>query len=393
MGDFNLHSPKWDLEVEQADAKADTLSNYTASAGLMLLNDVDKPTWTQPGKKPSVIDLAFAHLDLFEKYAPSIKVDLDNRVADHASIVLEMNPVQESISLKKALPPGSEAYSRFIKDAAAILTSSNVSDISETCTNIADAFNRHSIVIQEKKMNGWWTQQCSDAKLAYRISRSEADKSRWYKIMKQARNDFFCRKVKEANDKDNIWHLLKWKQPRPSPKYVQLTDNEGKPIQDNNQVFEAFHQHFNGAMDDILMPPPRCDLPSRMWHDITTQDIKDALKATSDKSAPGPDGIGWAIWKNLAQNSDALEGILNSCKSEGCAGGRCLCDVERCINCNGGHRADSNECPFWLAKNSPNKMKELLENKRKERTPRGSSETSKAKGKRPANHAETSTSA
>src|SRR6201994_3422827 len=24
MGDFNLHSPKWDLEVEQADAKADT---------------------------------------------------------------------------------------------------------------------------------------------------------------------------------------------------------------------------------------------------------------------------------------------------------------------------------------------------------------------------------
>jgi len=37
-------------------------------------------------------------------------------------------------------------------------------------------------------------------------------------------------------------------------------------------------------------------------------------------------------------------------------------------------------------------MKELLENKKKERrTPRGSSETSKAKGKRPANHAEAST--
>jgi len=38
-------------------------------------------------------------------------------------------------------------------------------------------------------------------------------------------------------------------------------------------------------------------------------------------------------------------------------------------------------------------MKELLENKRKERAPKNSSDTSKAKGKRPANHSEASTSA
>jgi endonuclease/exonuclease/phosphatase family metal-dependent hydrolase len=29
MGDFNLHSPKWDLNIERADAKAEALINHT----------------------------------------------------------------------------------------------------------------------------------------------------------------------------------------------------------------------------------------------------------------------------------------------------------------------------------------------------------------------------
>jgi hypothetical protein len=41
-----------------------------------------------------------------------------------------------------------------------------------------------------------------------------------------------------------------------------------------------------------------------------TQDIKDALRSTSDASAPGTDGIGWAIIKNLARNATALNGLL-----------------------------------------------------------------------------------
>jgi hypothetical protein len=50
-------------------------------------------------------------------------------------------------------------------------------------------------------------------------------------------------------------------------------------------------------------------------------------------------------------------------------------------------------CPFWLAKNNPTKMKELLDNKKKERAPRGESDTSKARGKRPAQFGEALTSA
>ena len=76
-----------------------------------------------------------------------------------------------------------------------------------------------------------------------------------------------------------------------------------------------------------------------------------------------------------------------SCKSEGCAG-KCQCETERCINCKGHHGADSNTCPFWLAKSNPTKMKELIDKKQKEqeatRAPKKDSTTSMAKGKRPA---------
>jgi hypothetical protein len=57
LGDFNLHSPEWDLECDKVDAKATALANGAAKAGLILLNDNDKPTWIQPGKTPSGITL------------------------------------------------------------------------------------------------------------------------------------------------------------------------------------------------------------------------------------------------------------------------------------------------------------------------------------------------
>ncbi len=76
-----------------------------------------------------------------------------------------------------------------------------------------------------------------------------------------------------------------------------------------------------------------------------------------------------------------------SCKTIGCHG-KCLCDVERCINCNSGHTADSNVCPFFLARNNQAKMTELLDQRKKERAqeraPAATSGPSKGKGKKPA---------
>jgi hypothetical protein len=57
-----------------------------AKAGLLLLNNNNKPTWTQPNKTPSVIDLAFVHMDFYRDHPPTLNIDIDNRVADHAAL-------------------------------------------------------------------------------------------------------------------------------------------------------------------------------------------------------------------------------------------------------------------------------------------------------------------
>src|SRR6201987_5465644 len=309
MGDFNLHSPKWDLQVERPDAKAELLSTRTTSAGLVLLNDVDKPTWTQPGKEPSVIDLAFVHMDLYEKHVPTLEVDLDNRAADHASLSLQLNQIQPAPSLKKALPRASKPYLAFIEEAKIILTHAESYSLEETCEKISQAFEDHSIVVQEKVYAGWWSQACSDAKQAYRTSRTEANKTRWYRTMKKAQNRFFNSKVEEVNSKDDIWHLLKWKQPRPAPKYIQLKDAQGKTIQDEGEVFNTLHNHFNGKKTSRVTPSSLGKTPNlgqaqppRQWNNFTEQEILDALGPTNNSSAPGPDGLGWATWKHVARN-------------------------------------------------------------------------------------------
>jgi hypothetical protein len=190
LGDFNLHSPEWDLECDKVDAKATVLANGAAKVGLILLNDNDKPTWTQPGKTPSVIDLAFMHMDLLPKHAPSFAVDIANRVADHAALTLEFSNVPENRHLKQSLPPDSMAYNRFISEATDILTNADVEHLDKTADRIANTFEKHSVIIQSKPLPGWWNDTCSDAKAVFRSSRLDSDKKRWYDTMKRAKNAF-----------------------------------------------------------------------------------------------------------------------------------------------------------------------------------------------------------
>ena len=154
---------------------------------------------------------------MFEIYAPDLDVDLVNRgPGDHAGLTLTLLRLDESPSLKRAIPRDSAEYYAFIADATNAWIEVDLNNLPTLFTRLADAFQTHSIVVQSKPRKSWWTRACSDAKLAFRESRSEIDKKKWYKTMKNARSSFFKRKIEEAEDADSIWGLLKWKQPRPS---------------------------------------------------------------------------------------------------------------------------------------------------------------------------------
>jgi hypothetical protein len=306
-GDFNLHSPQWDVNVLHADPKAVALFDQSAISGLFLLNEHNCPTWSQPGKTPSVIDLVFVHGSLLERFSPILDVSLDDRGAgDHAAMFIRFFDTPPIHELRKALPRGSLARKAFLEDASNAWKTVDLDDLPALFSKLSDSFDTHSVLVQSKKRQGWWNQACTDAKQAFRSSRSDVDKATWYRTMKRARTTFFNRKVAEAADSDDIWGLLKWKQPRPAPKYIQLLDSQGSPLQDMPQVFDTLHQQFTKMADIPLASPSYARSTPRQWCSTTSQDLLDALGPTSAKSAPGPDQLGWDILKQLAQEPDVL---------------------------------------------------------------------------------------
>jgi hypothetical protein len=113
----------------------------------------------------------------------------------------------------------------------------------------------------------------------------------------------------EAADADDIWGLLKWKQPRPAPKYIQLLDPQGDPLQHMSEVFDTLHTQFTKTASVPLASPSYAQSPPRQWCATTTQDVLDALGPTSSKSAPGPDQLGWHILKHLVLDAEVLANI------------------------------------------------------------------------------------
>src|SRR5262249_5351095 len=54
----------------------------------------------------------------------------------------------------------------------------------------------------------------------------------------------------------------------------------------------------------------------RTWDPFTTAEMMDALRGTSNRSAPGPDKAGWKLWKSVVSSSpDAAEKLVSFANS------------------------------------------------------------------------------
>ncbi|KAF8641265.1 hypothetical protein AX14_009972, partial [Amanita brunnescens Koide BX004] len=95
---------------------------------------------------------------------------------------------------------------------------------------------------------------------------------------------------------DSPWEGVRWTRPRPPPKYSTIL-KDGQPIPDVETLFDTMHEHFStspaadhvswSAIDSI---PQR---PTRSFPLISLKEIWDALRPTSNSSAPGPDHVTW----------------------------------------------------------------------------------------------------
>lgn len=113
-------------------------------------------------------------------------------------------------------------------------------------------------------------------------------------------------------------------QPQTPPSYLSIKDKEGCPIKDPGKLFHHMHWHFSstvasGHVDwDFIQHLPARD--EWGFADISLAEILEALRSTSNASAPGNDHIMWRHLKLVIADEEAVEVVallFNSIVNEG----------------------------------------------------------------------------
>ncbi|KAF8644267.1 hypothetical protein AX14_009444 [Amanita brunnescens Koide BX004] len=122
---------------------------------------------------------------------------------------------------------------------------------------------------------------------------------------------------------DSPWEGVRWTKPRPPPKFSTIL-RDGQPIPDVETLFDTMHAHFSTsaaaehvswkAIDEIPQHP------ERSFPLISLKELWDALRPTTNSSAPGPDHVTWRHLKlalSIPDTDAALVRLFNNVCREG----------------------------------------------------------------------------
>ena len=326
-GDFNLHSGIWDPSRVSSPPLPTQLFNKLSDASFGLVNDDGAPTWTNRRGSFSVIDLVFIN-DALAPLSPDVFVNLEGRGrSDHALISLIFGATDHWG--RPYIPSGEEEEDQFVTDlASSIRARSTLRSVNEATALIADdildSWNRNAKTPRiGSRSISWWTAACQQAKDTYLASRTRENQRVYDATTKAARMDFFNRKIDQMTANDSPWEGVRWTKPRPPPKFSTIL-RDGQPIPDVEALFDTMHAHFStstaaehvswAAIDEI---PQR---PERSFPLISLKELWDALRPTTNSSAPGPDHVTWRHLKlalSIPDTDAALVRLYNNVCREG----------------------------------------------------------------------------
>ncbi|KAF8691631.1 hypothetical protein AX14_002742 [Amanita brunnescens Koide BX004] len=325
-GDFNLHSPLWDLAVSKGSPAALSLYEGLSEAGLNLMNDEYEPTWTNKRGSESVIDLLFVN-DRLLSHEPFVEVALNNRGRSDHAVLSCLFGSQLPRPGKPYIAKDSEEEDEFCFFLGSALAS--LPDLMVTLS-VEDTCHRLSALIAEKwdslaktpitsRPHGtsWWNDQCQAYRDAYDRNRSKENLKAYNAVTRKARSAFFEEKIAIMTAIKKPWEGVRWTRPRPPPPYSTI-EVDGQSPKDVNELFKIMHNQFSQAAirspseEDInslleALPP----LPERSFPEFSCQEIHDAIALTGNGSAPGPDRITWELLKMAFQVNNAPEGLCH----------------------------------------------------------------------------------
>ena len=326
-GDFNLHAGIWDPARINTPPLSLQLFNSLSDAGFSLVNDEGAPTWTNRRGLFSVIDLVFIN-DALTSTFPDVFVNLEGcGRSDHALISLAFGTTEHWG--RPYIPSGEEEEENFVRDISRSIcarsSTFNVEEVASLITNdITDSWNRNAKTPRVGHTSvTWWTAQCQHAKDAYLASRTRENQKEYDAVTKATRMDFFNRKINQMTANDSPWEGIRWTKPCPPPKFSTILNN-GQPIPDVETLFNTMHDHFSkSAATDHISWSTINDIPQqpvRSFPLISLKEIWDALRPTTNGSAPGPDHVTWRHLKlalTFPETDVALARLFNNVCREG----------------------------------------------------------------------------
>ena len=324
QGDFNLPSGIWDPSRNNSSPLSVDLFNHLSDEGFGLSNDEGAPTWTNRQGSFSVLDLVFIK-DSIATLEPDTFVNMDGRGrSDHALLSLAFGTTEHWG--RPYIPSGEEEEERFISDISESIrrrvhmdAAAGVELLVESIgQDILASWNRNSKL---PRVGGtlvtWWTAECQQAKDNFLAHRTRDNQRLYDSATKQARTDFFNRKIDQMTANDSPWEGVRWTKPRPPPKYSTIRRN-GEAIDNVDMLFDTMHSHFSTspAESDISWEAIN-NIPQheeRSFPSISQKEIWDALRPTANSSAPGPDHVTWRHIKlalSLPDTDSALALLFN----------------------------------------------------------------------------------
>ena len=224
MGDFNTHSPRWSFPHSTISSWAPAFHEWMDSNGLDIINPVNEHTWTQPGARPSIIDLALANESA--KYFTNLSaltISWEQSVSDHTALLINLYP-EEQYPIPQEEPRGfhidtskQEAWSNTLKSLVAEHSILTLSDPTDAATKFHDTImttcQRHLDKIKSRSPKGvvWWNDECSAKSHLLRTAhagKERKDASRVFRrTVQEAKRSWAHQQLFENTKTENIWNM------------------------------------------------------------------------------------------------------------------------------------------------------------------------------------------
>ena len=224
LGDFNTHSPRWSFPHSTTSSWAHTFHKWMDSNGLETLNPVNEHTWTQPGSRPSIIDLALANKSArYFTNLSSLTISWAHSDSDHAALLINLYPDHELPTTQQKSrgyhidSARKEEWAKTLQSLVSdhsILTTLDPTEAAQKFHDaILSACEQHLEKIRPGPPKGvvWWNDDCLTKFRLLRSSHVGPERRQASKTFRSAIHDAKCnwahQQLFENPNTNNIWDM------------------------------------------------------------------------------------------------------------------------------------------------------------------------------------------